>query len=75
MNRISHWIDGKVVLGTSGRSGVVFNPATGEQASAVGLERPGPEIEAVHFLLSRKPTRSMEYLSCVSSASRFSSSS
>jgi malonate-semialdehyde dehydrogenase (acetylating)/methylmalonate-semialdehyde dehydrogenase len=37
MNRISHWIDGKVVLGTSGRSGVVFNPATGEQASAVDL--------------------------------------
>ena len=37
MNRISHWIDGKVVPGTSGRSGVVFNPATGEQASAVDL--------------------------------------
>ncbi|MEO5723796.1 MAG: aldehyde dehydrogenase family protein, partial [Ilumatobacteraceae bacterium] len=37
MNRISHWIDGRVVLGTSGRSGVVWNPATGEQASAVDL--------------------------------------
>jgi malonate-semialdehyde dehydrogenase (acetylating)/methylmalonate-semialdehyde dehydrogenase len=37
MNRISHWVDGKVVPGTSGRSGVVFNPATGEQASAVDL--------------------------------------
>jgi malonate-semialdehyde dehydrogenase (acetylating)/methylmalonate-semialdehyde dehydrogenase len=35
MNRISHWIDGKVVEGTSGRSGVVYNPATGEQASSV----------------------------------------
>ena len=33
--RISHWIDGKVVAGTSGRSGVVFNPATGEQAADV----------------------------------------
>jgi malonate-semialdehyde dehydrogenase (acetylating)/methylmalonate-semialdehyde dehydrogenase len=37
MNRISHWIDGKVVEGTSGRSGVVWNPATGEQASSVDL--------------------------------------
>ncbi len=35
MNRISHWIDGKVVLGESGRSGVVFDPATGEQQASV----------------------------------------
>ena len=35
MNRISHWIDGSVVEGTSGRSGTVFNPATGEQAASV----------------------------------------
>ena len=35
MNRISHWIDGKVVPGTSGRSGIVWNPATGEQAASV----------------------------------------
>ena len=35
MNRISHWIDGEVVEGTSGRSGTVFNPATGEQAASV----------------------------------------
>ena len=37
MHRISHWIDGKVVEGTSGRSGVVWNPATGEQAATVDL--------------------------------------
>ena len=37
MQRISHWIDGKVVDGTSGRSGVVWNPATGEQQAAVDL--------------------------------------
>ncbi|MGH9132297.1 MAG: aldehyde dehydrogenase family protein, partial [Ilumatobacteraceae bacterium] len=37
MNRISHWIDGAVVAGTSGRSGVVYNPATGEQSGAVDL--------------------------------------
>jgi len=37
MNRISHWIDGKVVESTSGRSAAVFNPATGEQSGAVDL--------------------------------------
>ncbi len=35
MHRISHWIDGSVVDGTSGRSGVVHNPATGEQQASV----------------------------------------
>ena len=35
MNRISHWIDGKVSVSTSGRSGVVFDPATGEQQASV----------------------------------------
>ena len=29
MDRISHWIDGKVVEGVSGRTSPVFNPATG----------------------------------------------
>ena len=35
MKRISHWINGTVVAGTSGKSGKVFNPATGEQSAAV----------------------------------------
>ena len=35
MNHISHWINGAVVAGTSGRSGAVFNPATGVQSSTV----------------------------------------
>ncbi|MFM8945388.1 MAG: CoA-acylating methylmalonate-semialdehyde dehydrogenase [Actinomycetota bacterium] len=35
MNRIPHWLDGKVVEGTSGRSGIVFDPATGEQQATV----------------------------------------
>jgi malonate-semialdehyde dehydrogenase (acetylating)/methylmalonate-semialdehyde dehydrogenase len=35
MNRISHWVDGKVLEGASGRSGVVYNPATGEQSASV----------------------------------------
>ena len=37
MQRISHWIDGRVVDGTSGRSGVVFDPATGQQQASVDL--------------------------------------
>ena len=37
MNDIQHWIDGKVVESTSGRTGVVFNPATGQQSGSVAL--------------------------------------
>jgi malonate-semialdehyde dehydrogenase (acetylating) / methylmalonate-semialdehyde dehydrogenase len=33
--RISHWIGGRIVAGESGRSGPVYNPATGEQTGAV----------------------------------------
>jgi malonate-semialdehyde dehydrogenase (acetylating) / methylmalonate-semialdehyde dehydrogenase len=33
--RVSHWIGGRVVQGESGRSGPVYNPATGEQAAEV----------------------------------------
>ena len=35
MNRISHFVNGQTVAGTSGRSGKVFNPATGEQSGEV----------------------------------------
>jgi malonate-semialdehyde dehydrogenase (acetylating) / methylmalonate-semialdehyde dehydrogenase len=37
MKRIGHWIDGRLVAGTSGRRGPVFNPATGEQTKEVDL--------------------------------------
>ncbi|MGB8858161.1 MAG: CoA-acylating methylmalonate-semialdehyde dehydrogenase [Ilumatobacteraceae bacterium] len=37
MQRISHWIDGRIVDGASGRTGVVFDPATGQQQAAVDL--------------------------------------
>src|SRR5204862_7849261 len=33
--RIPHWIGGRAVPGTSGRSGPVYNPATGRQTGAV----------------------------------------
>ena len=35
--RIPHWIGGRRVDGTSGRSGPVYNPATGVQSGAVDL--------------------------------------
>ena len=37
MNLIEHFIDGKIVSGTSDRKGKVFNPATGEQSAEVKL--------------------------------------
>src|SRR6476646_9589036 len=35
VTRISHWIGGRIVAGESGRSGPVYNPATGCQTGAV----------------------------------------
>jgi malonate-semialdehyde dehydrogenase (acetylating)/methylmalonate-semialdehyde dehydrogenase len=33
--RVSHWIGGSIVAGTSGRSGAVYDPATGREARRV----------------------------------------
>ena len=35
LSRISHWIGGRSAVGESGRSGPVYNPATGVQTGAV----------------------------------------
>ena len=37
MKEIGHWIDGRLVAGTSGRFADVFNPATGEVQARVAL--------------------------------------
>ena len=37
MKQINHWIGGTSVPGGSGRAGVVYNPATGEQAAEVAF--------------------------------------
>jgi malonate-semialdehyde dehydrogenase (acetylating) / methylmalonate-semialdehyde dehydrogenase len=37
VNTITHWIDGEPAAGRSGRHGIVWNPATGEQQASVGL--------------------------------------
>ncbi|HUZ40639.1 MAG TPA: CoA-acylating methylmalonate-semialdehyde dehydrogenase [Acidimicrobiales bacterium] len=43
---INHWIGGRLVEGTSGRTSPVFNPATGEQTGAVSLAS-SDEVDAV----------------------------
>jgi malonate-semialdehyde dehydrogenase (acetylating)/methylmalonate-semialdehyde dehydrogenase len=55
MNRISHWIDGRVVPGSSGRGGPVFNPATGEQAATVDLANVDEVDAAVASALTAFP--------------------
>jgi hypothetical protein len=35
--RITHWIGGRAAPGESGRSGPVYNPATGRQTGAVAV--------------------------------------
>jgi len=45
VTRISHWIEGAVVPGTSGRTGPVFNPATGRQTGEVDFAS-NEEIDA-----------------------------
>ena len=45
MKRISHWIDGRVVDGTSGRTGPVWDPATGAQQAEVDFAS-GTEVDA-----------------------------
>ena len=37
ITQIGHWIGGEIVLGRSGRSGPVFEPATGEQSGEVAF--------------------------------------
>ena len=37
MNEIGHWVNGRIVAGTSGRFADVFNPATGEVQARVAL--------------------------------------
>ena len=35
VTQIGHWIGGEIVLGRSGRSGPVYEPATGRQSAEV----------------------------------------
>jgi malonate-semialdehyde dehydrogenase (acetylating)/methylmalonate-semialdehyde dehydrogenase len=47
MQEIGHWINGKLVAGTSGRFADVFNPATGEVQARVALATPAELDHAI----------------------------
>ena len=47
LKTIGHWIGGEVVQGESGRTGPVYNPATGEQTSEVDFATPEEVDRAV----------------------------
>ena len=51
LERVNHWINGARVAGTSGRSGPVYNPATGKMARQVdfaSLEEVDTAVAAAH---------------------------
>ncbi len=50
--RISHWIDGTIVPGTSGRTSPVYDPASGEQSGEVDLAT-AEEVGAAIAVASR----------------------
>ena len=56
MRRINHWIDGQAVAGTSGRTGPVWNPATGEQQAEVDLASV-EEVDARRRRRQARPSR------------------
>jgi malonate-semialdehyde dehydrogenase (acetylating)/methylmalonate-semialdehyde dehydrogenase len=56
MKSIQHWIDGRVVESTSGRSAPVFNPATGEQSGTVALASADEVDRAVAVAKAAFPT-------------------
>jgi malonate-semialdehyde dehydrogenase (acetylating)/methylmalonate-semialdehyde dehydrogenase len=55
--RISHWIDGAVVAGTSGRTAPVFNPATGRQTAEVDLA----SVEEVNAAVASAKAAAVEW--------------
>jgi malonate-semialdehyde dehydrogenase (acetylating) / methylmalonate-semialdehyde dehydrogenase len=51
LERVNHWINGQPVAGTSGRSGPVYNPATGQVARQVdfaSVEEVDAVVRAAH---------------------------
>jgi malonate-semialdehyde dehydrogenase (acetylating)/methylmalonate-semialdehyde dehydrogenase len=56
MRAIEHWIGGKRVASRSGRSGPVYDPATGEQQAEVGFASPSEVDDAVAAAAEAFPT-------------------
>ena len=59
MKLIEHFVNGKIIPGSSDRKGKVFNPATGEQESEVRLASKSDldqAVEAVSYTHLTLPT-------------------
>ncbi|HEX5585723.1 MAG TPA: CoA-acylating methylmalonate-semialdehyde dehydrogenase [Acidimicrobiia bacterium] len=55
MKSLQHWIDGKLVAGSSGRTSPVFDPALGEQTAEVDLADAADVDRAVETALAAFP--------------------
>ena len=55
--RIGHWIDGKIVLGTSGNSSPVWNPATGKEQARLDLA----SLEEMHLVIESSKKAAKEW--------------
>jgi malonate-semialdehyde dehydrogenase (acetylating) / methylmalonate-semialdehyde dehydrogenase len=55
--RIGHWIDGKIVLGTSGKSSPVWNPATGKEQARLDLA----SLEEMHAVIASSKKAAKEW--------------
>ncbi len=55
LGRVSHWIGGRIVEGTSGRSGPVYDPATGRQTRTVDFASADEMAEAVRVAQAAFP--------------------
>ena len=55
MKEIGHFIDGKHVSGTSGRTSNVYNPATGEVQATVSLASDAEILAAVESAKKAQP--------------------
>jgi malonate-semialdehyde dehydrogenase (acetylating)/methylmalonate-semialdehyde dehydrogenase len=56
-DRISHWINGSLTAGTSGRTAPVFNPATGRQTAEVDLA----SVEEVNAAVAQASAAAREW--------------
>ena len=56
MREIGHFINGKEVNGTSGRTSEIFNPATGEVQATVALASKAELDHAVELAENAQPT-------------------
>jgi malonate-semialdehyde dehydrogenase (acetylating) / methylmalonate-semialdehyde dehydrogenase len=55
--RIGHWIDGKIVLGTSGKTSPVWNPATGKEQARLDLA----SLEEMHAVIASSKKAAKEW--------------